>query len=235
MSQTINFKTWLENRTTEVCLLCPNQSQVNEIMQVAFDLGFEWLDEDAVNLGYYWNDYEEETCYFLDPNKKRIEFSDVEYARSNGYAIYTMEDFNIPVSKQTQLINKLKQEYPKLNYKQTKNTIEISQNNTVLIVLNTDNKTITNSLNINQSLLQTITNIFAEMYIDGYHIKLIITDTCEQNYPYLVKTEEGIELAPSDLIGDYTPQDITFTKDEIEYIKNKNKMFADSLIIAKHN
>lgn len=229
---TVNFKTWLENRTAEVCVLCPNQNQVNELMQIALDLGFEWLDEDAINLGYYWNDYEEETCYFFSPDVKRIEFCDVGYARANGYVIYTMDDFNIPVSKQTQLINKLKQEYPKLNYKQTKNTIEISQNDSVLIVLNTENKTITNSININQNLLQVITRIFTEMYTDGYHIRLIIADTYKNDYPYLVKTEEGFELVASDLIDDYTLQSITFTKEEFEHVKSNNKMFADSLLLV---
>lgn len=232
---TVNFKTWLENRTTEVCVSCPNQSQVNELMQTALDLGFEWLDEDAINLGYYWNDYEEETCYFFSPDVKRIEFCDVGYARANGYVIYTMDDFNIPISKQTQLINKLKQEYPKLSYKQTKNTVEISQNDDVLIVLNTNDKTITNSVSINQNLLRTVTNIFAEMYVDGCYIKLIITDTYEQEYPYLVKTEEGVALTPPDLIDDYTLQDIIFTKNEFENIKSKNKMFADSLVLIEHN
>lgn len=230
---TVNFKTWLENRTTEVCVLCPNQSQVNELMQIALDLGFEWLDEDAINLGYYWNDYEEETCYFFSPDIKRIEFCDVEYARANGYVIYTMDDFNIPVSKQTQLINKLKQEYPKLHYKQTKNTIEISQNDTILIVLNTENKTITNTITINQNLLYRITEIFAKMYADGCHIRLILTDSYEQDYPYIVKTEEGIEIVPSDLIENYTVSDFTFTKEEFEHIKSKNKLFVDSLLLVE--
>lgn len=69
---------------TEKVYWCPREEDARLLMKELHDLGYKWNGGSKLTAHSNWNDFKEETCYFLDINKT-VTYASRNYCYGRDY------------------------------------------------------------------------------------------------------------------------------------------------------
>ena len=83
-----------KGRKGKACIHCKTEEEAKELLRYAQEMGYKWCGGGSLDMYNNWDWYKEETCYYFENKKMKVEYSDLDYFKEDYKILDYTKDKN---------------------------------------------------------------------------------------------------------------------------------------------